>query len=47
MFDKTEKKWAYVFIQPLHHEEVLTQSQFLSGVKLEWIHSFPFPTLVA
>ena len=30
----------YVFTQPLHHEQDVTQGQFLSGVKLEF--SFPF-----
>ena len=27
----------YVFIQPLHHEQDVTQSQFLSGVIMAWI----------
>ena len=35
----------YVFTQTLCYRQDVTQGQFLSGVKLVWIQSFPvFPT---
>ena len=37
----------YVITQSLRHEQDVTQGQFLSGVQLPWIPSFPSPRLVA
>ena len=39
----------YIFTQPLCHPQNITQVQlfFLNGVHLDWIKSFPSPTLVA
>ena len=42
-----KKIWIYIFTQPLCHRQNMTQSQFLTGVKLVWIQSFPSPILVA
>ena len=44
-----ESEWMYVYIftQPLRHKQNMTQSQFLSGVKLVWIQKFPSSKLVA
>ena len=36
-----------VFTQTLCHEQDVIQGQFLSGVKVVSIQSFPSPTLVA
>ena len=42
------KCWLfYVFIQSLLHEQDVTQGQFVRGVQLVWIQSFPSPRLVA
>ena len=37
----------YVFTQPFHHRQDVTQDQFLSRVQLVWIKIFPSPRLVA
>ena len=40
IIDNTHQE--YVFTQPLHHGQDVTQGQFLSGIKLVWIQSFPY-----
>ena len=38
--------YVYVFTQPFHYEQDVRQGQFLSGVLLIWIQSFPFPFFI-
>ena len=40
IIDNTHQE--YVFTQPLHHGQDVTQGQFLSGLKLVWIQSLPY-----
>ena len=44
---KTIIMFLYILNPPLYIARDVTQDQFLSGVKLVWIKSFPFPRLVA
>ena len=40
------RKGLYGFPQTLHHEQDVTQGQFLNELQLIWIQSFPFSRLV-